>query len=609
MHEDSLLYQAFIFLLATVVSVPVAKKLGFGSVLGYLIAGVVIGPYALELIGHDVEHIMHFAEFGVVMMLFVIGLELRPSLLWRMRLPILGLGGLQVGITAFVITLIGLAFELHWQSALAVGLTLSLSSTAIVLQTLSEKGLMPTEAGQSSFSVLLFQDIAVIPMLALLPLLALDSSAVVNSSGHLEGWQQGLLVIGVVGSLVVGAWFVINPLFRIVASTKLREIFTATALCLVIGIALLMETVGLSAALGTFIAGVVLAESEYRHELEAEIQPFKGLLLGVFFISVGASIDFNLLLKQPLLIAALVSILVVVKFAVLFSLAKAFKLQRGAQWMFSFSLAQGGEFCFVLFSFADKNQILPEAVTAPLVVVVALSMAMTPLLMIVNEKLFQNKQAHSAKDKPQEDEIDDGETKVIIAGFGRFGQIVDRSLSLNGISTTVLDNDPGQVEQLRKFGHKVFYGDPSRLDLLHAAGADSAKLLVIAVNDFGKCKTMVRLCKKHFPKLKLYVRAADRIEANELNRMGVDVFVRETFHSALHMSWRVMTGLGRDPEESKRKLEIFKRFDQKHIYDMADFDGDEKAFISLAQKNKAELEKVLKGDALSGDTFDGRLDW
>ncbi len=609
MHEDSLLYQAFIFLLATVVSVPVAKKLGFGSVLGYLIAGVVIGPYALELIGHDVEHIMHFAEFGVVMMLFVIGLELRPSLLWRMRLPILGLGGLQVGITAFVITLIGLAFELHWQSALAVGLTLSLSSTAIVLQTLSEKGLMPTEAGQSSFSVLLFQDIAVIPMLALLPLLALDSSAVVNSSGHLEGWQQGLLVIGVVGSLVVGAWFVINPLFRIVASTKLREIFTATALCLVIGIALLMETVGLSAALGTFIAGVVLAESEYRHELEAEIQPFKGLLLGVFFISVGASIDFNLLLKQPLLIAALVSILVVVKFAVLFSLAKAFKLQRGAQWMFSFSLAQGGEFCFVLFSFADKNQILPEAVTAPLVVVVALSMAMTPLLMIVNEKLFQNKQAHSAKDKPQEDEINDGETKVIIAGFGRFGQIVDRSLSLNGISTTVLDNDPGQVEQLRKFGHKVFYGDPSRLDLLHAAGADTAKLLVIAVNDFGKCKTMVRLCKKHFPKLKLYVRAADRIEANELNRMGVDVFVRETFHSALHMSWRVMTGLGRDPEESKRKLEIFKRFDQKHIYDMADFDGDEKAFISLAQKNKAELEKVLKGDALSGDTFDGRLDW
>lgn len=600
MHEGGLLYQAFIFLLATVVSVPIAKKLGFGSVLGYLIAGVVIGPYALELVGHDVENIMHFAEFGVVMMLFLVGLELRPSLLWSMRTPILGLGGLQMVVTSAVFCIIGVLVDLPWQSALAIGLILAMSSTAIVLQTLSEKGLMPTEAGQSAFSVLLFQDIAVIPMLALLPLLALDTSVAVQANGHLEGWQQALMVIGVVAGIIVGAWFVINPLFRIVASTKLREIFTATALCLVIGIALLMELVGLSAALGTFIAGVVLAESEYRHELEAEIQPFKGLLLGVFFISVGASINFNLLFDKPLLIAGLVAALVIVKLTVLIVLAKGFKLQRNDQWLFTFCLAQGGEFGFVLFSFADKNQILPPEITAPLVVVVALSMALTPLLMIFNEKVLLPMMGSPVKEKPKADIIDDGETQVIIAGFGRFGQIVDRSLSLNGISTTVMDNDPGQVEQLRKFGHKVFYGDPSRLDLLHAAGADTAKLLVVAVNDYEKAKTMVHLCKKHFPKLKLYVRVADRIQAHELNRMGIDVFVRETFHSALHMSWRVMTGLGKNEEESRKMLEIFKKFDQKHIYDMHDFEGDEKAFISLAQQNKAELEKVLRSDSESG---------
>lgn len=604
MHEGGLLYQAFIFLLATVVSVPIAKRLGFGSVLGYLIAGVVIGPYALELVAHDVKSIMHFAEFGVVMMLFLVGLELRPSLLWNMRKPILGLGGLQMFFTCVAFYVIGIALDFPWQSSLAVGLILAMSSTAIVLQTLSEKNLMPTEAGQSAFAVLLFQDIAVIPMLALLPLLALDTSSSAAVSGHLEGWQQGLLVIGVVAAIIIGSWFVINPLFRVIASTKLREIFTATALCLVIGIALLMELAGLSAALGTFIAGVVLAESEYRHELEAEIQPFKGLLLGVFFISVGASIDFKLLLDQPLLIASLVLTLVVVKLLVLFVLAKSFKLQRNDQWMFTFALAQGGEFCFVLFSFATQNDILPVSITAPLMVVVALSMALTPVLMIVNDKVFQRLIGKPVEEKPEADKIDDGTTEVIIAGFGRFGQVVDRSLSLNGVSTTVLDNDPGQVEQLRKFGHKVFYGDPSRLDLLHAAGAGTAKLLVIAVNDYEKCKTMVHLCKKHFPELKLYVRAADRVEAHELNRMGVDVFVRETFHSALHMSWRVMTGLGKDPVESRRVLDIFKKFDQKHIYDMHDFDGDEKAYISLSQKNKAELEKVLRSDSQSGGSLE-----
>jgi monovalent cation:proton antiporter-2 (CPA2) family protein len=602
MHDGGMMYQAFIFLLAAVISVPVAKRLGLGSVLGYLLAGVAIGPYVLKLVGQDVQSIMHFSEFGVVMMLFLVGLELRPQLLWQMRLPILGLGGLQVVVTSAVFCGIGIALGFAWQSALAVGLILSLSSTAIVLQSLNEKGLMPTEAGQSAFAVLLFQDIAVIPMLALLPLLALSTGAqteVVADAAHhfgLTGWQHGLLVIGVVAAIIVGGRVVIRPLFRVVAETKLREIFTALALSLVMGIALLMEAVGLSAALGTFIAGVVLADNEYRHELEAEIEPFKGLLLGVFFISVGASIDFSVMMEQPYVIAGLVCLLVLVKLVVLFVLSKAFKLQQNNQWTFTFALAQGGEFCFVLFSFASSSHILSETIIAPMVVVVALSMAFTPMLMIVNDKIIQPMFTKKVSAAPEADVVDDGKTQVIIAGFGRFGQIIDRSLNLSGISTTVMENNPSQVQQLRKFGHKVFYGDMSRQDLLHSAGAGTADLLVIAINDHEQTKTIIRICKKHYPKLKLYARAVGRTEAHELLALGVDVFVRETFHSALHMSARVMTALGKDEDEAQRILTTFKKLDQKHIYDMPDFAGDEKAFISFAQKNKSELEKVMQSD-------------
>ena len=601
MHHDGLLYQAFIFLLAGVVSVPIAKRLGLGSVLGYLLAGVIIGPYALGLIGDDIESIMHFSEFGVVMMLFLVGLELQPSLLWRMRLPILGLGGLQVTITAIIICIIGMLAGLAWQTALAIGMVLALSSTAIVLQSLNEKGLMPTEAGQSAFAVLLFQDIAVIPFLALLPLLALapasEMAASAESHFGLTGWKYGLLVIGSMIGIIIMGRVVVRPLFRIIASTKLREVFTATALVIVIGIALLMEMVGLSAALGTFLAGVVLADNEYRHELEAEIEPFKGLLLGVFFISVGASIDFAVLLSQPWLIAGLVTALVVVKWIILMVLAIGFKLQTHSRYLFTFSLAQGGEFGFVLFSFAQQNNIIEDAIIAPLVVVIALSMAFTPILMIINEKLIMPRFNAKTSEKPPADELEQQDNKVIIAGFGRFGQIVDRSLTLSGYKTTVMENDPDQVQQLRKYGHKVFYGDLTRQDLLHSAGAGHADLLVIAINDHEQTKTIVHICKKHYPNLKIFARAVGRLEAHELNVMGVDVFVRETFHSALHMSKRVMTELGRSDEEALHILNIFKKFDQKHIYDMEDFEGDEKSFISFTQKNKAELEKVLAFDA------------
>ncbi|MGB3613491.1 MAG: monovalent cation:proton antiporter-2 (CPA2) family protein, partial [Elainellaceae cyanobacterium] len=525
MHSDSFFFQAFIYLLAAVLSVPVAKRLGLGSVLGYLIAGVIIGPFVLGLVGGgQQEDVMHFAEFGVVLMLFIIGLELQPSLLWRMRGPILGLGGLQVALTTGAIAGAALLFGLAWPMALAVGMIFALSSTAIVLQTLEEKGMLKTEAGQSAFSVLLFQDIAVIPMLALLPLLAPTEAQAAQGSIILvaaqegasrPGWQQTLLVMGVVGGIIVAGRFLMRPVFRFIADTRLREIFTATALLLVIGITLLMQLVGLSPALGTFVAGVVLAENEYRHELETNIEPFKGLLLGLFFISVGASINFNILFQQPLLILGLVAGLMAIKAVILFVLGRGFRLTPSSNALFALALAQGGEFGFVLFSFAEQNRVLPANITAPLVVVVALSMALTPLVLIVNERVIQPR-FRAPRVEKEADTIDDGETPVIIAGFGRFGQIVGRLLIANGFEATVLDHDASHIELLRRFGHKVFYGDSSRVDLLHAAGAEHAKLFVVAIDDPDRALKTVDLVQKHFPHLTILARASDRRHAYAL---------------------------------------------------------------------------------------------
>lgn len=415
MHEGGFFYQAFVYLTAAVVSVPVAKRLGLGSVLGYLIAGIIIGPFVLGLVGEEGQDVMHFAEFGVVMMLFLIGLELQPALLWKLRVPILGLGGLQVGLTAVLILGAGIALGLAWQTALALGLTLALSSTAIVLQTLNEKGLMKTAGGQNSFSVLLFQDIAVIPILAVMPLLATGHAAAASGDGHhattwVEGlpiWAQTGVVLGVVVLIILAGQYLISPLFRIIARTRLREIFTAAALLLVIGIALLMTQVGLSPALGTFLAGVVLAQSEYRHELETDIEPFKGLLLGLFFIAVGASIDFNLIAADPLLITRLVVALILLKFLVLFVTGKFFRMSLDNNLLFAFALAQGGEFAFVLFSFAVQNQVIPPAVANPMIAVVAVSMALTPLLMLINEKLIQPRFGTTEKAARAADEIDE----------------------------------------------------------------------------------------------------------------------------------------------------------------------------------------------------------
>jgi monovalent cation:proton antiporter-2 (CPA2) family protein len=602
------LYQAFIYLLAAIVAVPLAKRLGLGSVIGYLLAGAVIGPYALRFIdsGGDV---MHFAEFGVVMMLFVIGLELRPALLWQMRRPILGLGGLQVLGTAVVIGFVALWIGLPWKSSLAVGLILAMSSTAIVLQSLGERGLMKTPGGEASFAVLLFQDIAIIPILALMPLLALAPGAATASHsgmiGSLRGWQQALLVVAAVIAIVFAGRFLLRPFFRFIARTRLREMFTATALFIVVGIALLMQKLGLSPALGTFIAGVVLAESEYRVQLEADIEPFKGLLLGLFFISVGASIDFSLIAQRPGTIALIVAVLLTLKFVVLLALGRVFKLKAGEGMLFAFALAQGGEFAFVLFSFATQNAVLPAEIANLLVASVALSMAAAPLLLTIEERLVRPLFQKCKPERPP-DEIDEHDNPVILAGFGRFGHIVGRLLRANGFGTTVLDHDADQVEMLGHYGMKSFYGDASRLDLLEAAGARHAKLFVLAIDDEAKTLQIIETVQREFPRLKILARATSRQHAYEILRLGVNQVYRETLGSALDLSIDALRELGMDERRAHRVAEIFRKHDEASVREMAHLPDDEE-YVSIARKHIENLERALQSDLeMRPDTGNGR---
>ena len=601
MHSDSLLFQAFIYLVAAVISVPIAKRAGLGSVLGYLIAGVIIGPYVLAVVGGE-EGVMHLAEFGVVMMLFLIGLELRPGLLWRMRGPILGLGGMQVLLTTMAFAAIGLLFGLVWQNALVVGMTLALSSTAIVLQTLIEKGWMKTGAGESCFSVLLFQDIAVIPMLAVLPLLAVGFGVEqVGNEAHTSaqtGWIKTLKVVAAVAGIIFVGRYLIRHIFRIIADTKLREIFTATALLIVIGIAVLMETVGLSPALGTFLAGVVLAESEYRHELESNIEPFKGLLLGLFFISVGASIDFSLLFANPVMILALVVTLIAVKFAVLFALSRVFKMPLNSGMLFAFALAQGGEFAFVLFSFATKNSVISTDIANPLIVVVALTMVITPLLIIFYERFFES---HSSTDDEQDqhDEIEDRNNPVLIAGYGRFGQIAGRLLASNGFKATILDNNASHIEVTRGYGNKVYYGDASRVDLLEMAGASSAKMMIIAIEGRAKINELVTTAHKHFPNLRLLVRAENRTHAFELLKLGVpesDIY-RVTFGTSLELGRDALRHLGYNGYRAQRAALLFKKHDNEIMKDLHEqYFQDFKGFQSTTLSREQELNELFAAD-------------
>ncbi|HKP93399.1 MAG TPA: monovalent cation:proton antiporter-2 (CPA2) family protein [Chthoniobacterales bacterium] len=593
------LYQAFIYLLAAIATVPLAKRLGLGSVIGYLLAGALIGPFAFRFINSGGD-VMHFAEFGVVMMLFLIGLELRPALLWQMRRPIVGLGGLQVLGSAIVLGLVALWLGLAWKSSIAVGLILAMSSTAIVLQSLGERGLMKTPAGESSFAVLLFQDIAVIPILALMPLLAPDGNSG-NASypgmmGTLPGWQKGLIVVAAVVIIVLAGRFVLRPFFRYIAATKLREMFTATALFIVVAIALLMEQLGLSPALGTFVAGVVLAESEYRVQLEADIEPFKGLLLGLFFISVGASIDFSLIAQRPGTIALIVTGLLVLKFGVLFILARLFKLKAGEGILFAFALAQGGEFAFVLFSFAAQSAVLPAEIGNLLVASVALSMAVAPILLTLEEKLIRPL-FQTCEPQREADEIDEHDNPVILAGFGRFGHIVGRLLRANGFPTTVLDHDADQVETLAKYGMKSFYGDASRLDLLHAAGAARAKLFVLAIEDEAKALEIIKTIQQEFPRLKILARATSRQHAYEILRLGVDHVYRETLGSALDLSVDALRELGMEERRARRAAEIFRKHDEASVREMARLPDDDEEYVSVARKHIENLERALASDA------------
>jgi monovalent cation:proton antiporter-2 (CPA2) family protein len=598
METEGLLFQAFIYLLAAVITVPVAKQLGLGSVLGYLLAGVAIGPYVLGLVGQGGGGVMHVAEFGVVMMLFLVGLELRPNLLWRLRGPILGTGGLQVILTTLAIAVLALFAGVPVQQGLAIGMIFSASSTAIALQSLGEKGLLTSKGGQTSFSVLLFQDIAVIPILAVLPLLAASNDVGIRASNFNPTdtpWQRALIVLGIVVAIVLGGRFLIRPVFRYLASIRLQEIFTAAALLLVVGIALAMQKVGLSPALGTFLAGVVLAESEYRHELESDIAPFKGLLLGLFFISVGASIDLPLVKEQPLLIAGLVFGLLVVKFLLLMLIGKITKLEKSQSFTFAFALAQGGEFAFVLISFAAQNQVLNESMGNTLVATVALSMVASPFLFTINEKLVQPRFSSRLPDR-EPDEIDEKDNPVILAGFGRFGHIVGRVLNLKGVKTTVLDLDADQVALVRKLGLKVFYGDASRLELLRAAGADQAKLLIVAVDDEEKSLLIIETAQKHFPNLKIFARAFGRDHAYRLIEQGVENIFRETLGSSLDLSVAALRALGFRAYEAQRAARFFRDYDEQSVRALAPYAKNQKELISQARERIQTLEQLMEAE-------------
>lgn len=610
--------QAFIYLFAAVIAVPIAKRLGLGSVLGYLIAGVVIGP-VIGLVGSETTTIQHFAEFGVVMMLFLVGLELEPRMLWDMRHRLIGLGGLQVGLSTFIVMAIAMAMGIGWTVALTIGLIFSLSSTAIVLQTFNEKGLGKTEGGRTAFSVLLFQDIAVIPMLALIPLLALPElvekaqNLVQTASEHSEelslvvglpGWAYAIVVITAIVIVVVGGHFLSRPLFRFVASSGLREIFTATALMLVIGIAALMSLVGLSPALGTFLAGVVLANSEFRHELESNLEPFKGLLLGLFFITVGAGIDFNVLFGEFGTVIGLTLAVMLIKATVLLVLSFIFKVQGSDRWLFALSLAQAGEFGFVLLSYTVQNHVLPTDIAQTLSLVVALSMFLTPGLFILFDKVILPR--FQKTENEREADVIDEQGTVIIAGIGRFGQIVNRLLVANGVKTVVLDHEVGQIENMRSIGIKSFFGDATRPDLLHTSGIEEAKVMIVAIDDKERAVELVKYVRKTYPHIRILARAYDRGHHYALRCAGADYMISETYRSALALGTQALKDVGFHPFRAEQLKAAFVETEAQSkevLYQTWKESTEENKFSASYRELFMQLEEAL-GEAMKGERSD-----
>ncbi len=614
---NEFLYQASIYLAAAVIAVPLSARLGLGSVLGYLAAGIAIGPI-LGLVGAETESLQHVAEFGVVMMLFLIGLELEPRALWDMRDKLLGLGGLQVGLSTAVIAAVAIYAGHQWSVALAVGLTLSLSSTAIVLQTLSEKGLMQTNGGRATFSVLLTQDIAVIPILAFLPLLALPGIIHIEDDGSIDrgvdaahgadhhatlslveglpGWAVTLVTIGAVAFVVLAGIYLTRPLFRFIHATRLREMYTALALMIVVGISFLMTLVGLSPALGAFLAGVVLASSEFRHEMESDLEPFKGLLLGLFFITVGAGIDVGYFFADPFDLIGLALLVILAKGIILFIVGRAFKLRGRDHWLFTLGLAQAGEFGFVLLAFSTQQNVIPPGLSQKLLMIIALTMLITPLLFIIYDLLSRS--IGESKPQVEADEIDE-RGPVIIAGIGRFGQIVNRLVQASGFKTVVLDHDIETIQLMRRFGVKGFLGDPTRPELLRAAGIEKAAVLVAAMDDYKQVTRLVGYARRQRPDLHIIARARDRNHVYELYQAGANDIVREMFDGSLRAGRYVLENIGLSEYEAAQAEQTFYHHDRGSVRELAELwipgmpTAENKKYIERARQLEKDLETAL----------------
>ncbi|MEO1579618.1 MAG: monovalent cation:proton antiporter-2 (CPA2) family protein [Pseudomonadota bacterium] len=606
---DSFLLLSFIFLAAGVAVVPIATRLGLGSVLGFLIAGIFLGP-VLQGLGVDVDSIQNVAEFGVVMMLLLVGLEVQPKTLWQMKARLFGLGGLQVGLTALAVMGVAMLFGQTWTVALAIGLIATMSSTAIVLQTLNEKGLIRSDGGRASFSILLFQDIAVIPILTVLPLLAMpelvglagnaepgEGSAGLNLVVGLPAWLAALVTVSAIAAVILGGNYLTRPIFRYVDMAQLRELFTATALVIVIGIALLMTLVGLSPALGAFVAGVVLANSEYRHELESDIDPFKGLLLGLFFITVGASIDFQLLFANIAGVVAMTLALLAIKAGVVYLSCLIFRVSGSDRWLAALGLAQAGEFGFVLLSFAVANKALPPGVADQLLLVVALSMLATPALFILYDRVIAPRYATAQATPPDEIEPDG---TIIIAGHGRFGGIVNRMLMSAGYKTVVLDHSSKQLDMLRAFGFKVFFGDATRPDLLAAAGIAQARMLIVAIDDRDQATELVRYVTANYAHVYIVARARSRDHVYELYAAGCRDIIRETFDGGVRAGRSAMEALGMHPFEAQRRSKDFEDRDRTALAALAEvYDPDipiqqNAAYIARAREMREQQEAEMK---------------
>ena len=600
-HDTTWLQTSLVYLAAAVVAVPLSRLLGLGSIIGYLAAGVAIGPWGLRLVT-DAVTILHVAEFGVVLMMFLVGLELEPRRLWAMRRPIFGWGSVQLFGSAALLTGIAVACGVDWRIALVASLGLADSSTATGLGVAAERNLLPTHSGQRMLGVLLLQDVAAIPILALIPLLALGGA-------HAEGssWITAAKAVGVVAAIVFGGRLLLRPALRWIARSDSPEIFTAASLLLVVATAALMQAVGLSMALGAFLAGVLLAESEYRRELETDLEPFKGLLLGLFFIAVGMSIDFAVVLANPGLVAAIVVGFLLLKALVLLAMARLMPVPLAERPVFVLLLAQGGEFGFVVFQAAAQSGVIAGQAASLLVAAVALSMLLTPLLLVLIDRWIAPRLArHGGGAKPAEIS-EPQQAPVIIAGFGRYGQIVGRLLNANGLSATVLEHDADQVETVRRFGWRVFYGDATRLDLLRMAGAAQARVLVLAIDDIDQSVAVARLVREHFARLQVVARARNVTHYYRLRELGVTLIERETLDSALMSARSVLELMGWERHAARNQALRFRRHSIELMERMAPHSGDEKKLIALAKQGREQLE--VQWAAERAEQARARGDW